>query len=123
MIYGVGLILLGLTCDPTLAALFTPLRPLGGRYDVCVTDGDRPDGYHYGEPEGVEPLDAFGTAGSFDRAKLAQLYGGRRVTVVRGWRQDGNLFESVTLLSPYPNNDLSELRQGTMIIRWITERP
>src|SRR5262245_16474373 len=98
MIYAILLILLALTgsleeavCDPALARLFAPARPVLGRYEVCTTAAaleEQPaDGFTYGGVEHLEALDIFGTAGSYDRAKLAQLYNGRRARVLRGWRQ------------------------------------
>ena len=53
----------------------------------------------------LEPLDAFGAAGPYNRAALARLYAGKRVRVARGWIERGDRFESVTLLSPYPGCD------------------
>jgi hypothetical protein len=142
MIYGITLILLALsaaqevaprrdihsTCDAAFEALFTPKSSPDGRYEVCVTDETVSSGRtvtesaRLAEPERLEPLDAFGTAGSYSRSRLVQLYGGRRVTVQRGWREDDGRFESVTLLSPYPDPTLTRLHSGTMIIRWISER-
>jgi hypothetical protein len=136
MIYAIRLILLALlpaaasgvpeVCDPALAALFTPARPRLGRYEVCVVqapiESGRPNGPKYGEIEYLEPLDAFGTAGGYDRSRLAQLYGGRRVAVLRGWRQSEDDLESITALSPYPDASLTRLQTGTMIIRWIGPR-
>lgn len=96
-----------------------------GRYELCVSpdglEANRTDGTKYGEIEQLEPLDAFGSAGRYDRSKLVRLYGGRRVSVLRGWRQQGDRFESVTLLSPYPDAALTRLHPGTLIIRWIRE--
>src|SRR6266542_1596855 len=103
MIYAIGLIILGLApapqwvCDPALTALFTPSRPEVGRYEICTTPhgiGDvtamgAADGVHYGEMEALEPLDAFGAAGPYNRGALARLYGGSRVQVARGWAQRG----------------------------------
>ena len=133
MIYGITLILLALlalpegtpapACGPEWAGVFTPAEPRIGRYEVCVSDGGRPDGFRYAQPERLEPLDAFGTGGSFDRARLVQLFGGRRVTVVRGWRRDGNRFESITLLTPHPDPALTRLEPTTLMIRWISDRP
>jgi hypothetical protein len=136
MIYAITLILLVLStglqptasvaCDATLTDLFAP-RPGLGRYEVCVSadqlDAARPEGMKYGEIERLEPLDAFGRAGGYDRSKLVRLYGGRRVAVVRGWRQDAGRFASVTLLSPYPDAALTHLEPGTMIIRWTADVP
>jgi hypothetical protein len=72
--------------------------------------------------EALNPLDAFGAAGSYNRGALARLYGGSRVRVARGWAQRGDRFESVTLLSPYPDPSLTSLRPGTMAIEW-TQSP
>jgi hypothetical protein len=112
-----------LSCDPVLKALFTPARPQLGRYEVCTT----------GEPlaalarpqwrtETVQPLDAFGAAGSYDRAALSRLYGGRRVNVARGWTEHGDRFESVTLISPHPDATLTQLMPGTLVIRHVIIR-
>ena len=81
-------------------------------------EASKPEGFTFGEVERLEALDAFGAVGAYDRAKLAQLYGGQRVSVLRGWRRDGDAFESVTLLSPYPDSALSRLLNGTMRIRY-----
>jgi len=134
MIYAITLILLVLSaafqgapaavpCDPALAALFAPARPVWGRYEVCADAGPaRDDGWHWAQPEHLEALDAFGAAGTYDRSKLVQLYGGLRVTVQRGWRADASRFESATRLSPYPDSSLNRLHEGTLLIRWIIER-
>jgi hypothetical protein len=107
-------------CDPAFTRLFTPPHPQLGRYDVCTT----------GEPiaavarpgwriEAAPPLDAFGTAGAYDRAALVRLYGGRPVRVARGWRETEAGFESLTLVSPYPDPSFTRLESGTLIIRLI----
>jgi hypothetical protein len=120
------LTILAHTCDPILAELFTPARPHLGRYEACVTDEPiaraRQAGWQYGPPEQLEALDAFGSAGAYNRAALAQLYRGRRVEVVRGWRRDGARFESVTLLSPYPDASLRTLHEGTLVITFTLDR-
>jgi hypothetical protein len=130
MIYAIGLIILGFAphwvCDPALTALFTPARPEVGRYEICTTT-DRiddlvvlaaADGAHFGQAEALEPLDAFGAAGPYNRAALARLYSGSRVRVARGWAQRGNQFESVTFVSPYPDPSFTSLHAGTMAIRF-----
>src|SRR5262245_20581103 len=138
-----------LACDPALTRLFTPLHPQLGAYEVCTDDrapevvvasedksmegaapatpelaptaGERRRvHYSYGPIEAVEPLEAFGDVGTYDRAAVVRLYGGRRVAVARGWIRDGNRFESVTLVSPYPDASLSRLEPGTLVIRWVT---
>jgi len=127
-------------CDPAFARLFAPPHPRVGRYEVCVSadpltalvDPDWPI-------ETTGPLDAFGLAGTYNRAALVRLYGGRPVQVAFGWRRmegrigrsldrpidgqaDGTVdgtFESLTLISPYPDPTLTRLEPGTLIIRLI----
>jgi hypothetical protein len=89
-----------------------------GRYEVCTSDEPIDRAAAGWKIEALEPLEAFGAAGPYDRFAVARLYGGRRVQVARGWRQDGDRFESITLISPYPDAALNKLLPGTMIIRW-----
>ena len=115
-------------CDPSLAALFTPARPELGRYEVCTTAQSIEEvmqevGDRSAEIESLEALDAFGTAGPYNRAALARLYGGTRVRVGRRWQRLDDRFVSETLLSPYPDATLTHLNPGTMVIRWIAARP
>ncbi|HUC75879.1 MAG TPA: hypothetical protein VMS04_11340 [Vicinamibacterales bacterium] len=130
MMYAITLIILALSnswkagCDPAFLALFTPARSQYGSYEVCTTTesvektaAGHPN-IHLAEAERLEALDVFGAAGSYDRSKLAYLYGGRRATVVRGWRVLNNRLESLTFISPYPDVSLTRLNSGTMIIRW-----
>jgi hypothetical protein len=115
-----------LACDPELTPLFTPLHPQLGRYEVCVDAASldeagaaaRRDGFHLAPVEELEPLDAFGASGTYDRSALVRLYGGGRVKVIRGWRQNADAFESVTLISPYPDVSMTRLETGTLLIRW-----
>jgi hypothetical protein len=73
----------------------------------------RTPGAWQARPESAQ--DAFGTAGSFNRWLLAQLYGSRQARVVRGARMDrGRVVETWTLISPYPSTDLRTLHPGTM---------
>jgi|SRR5262245_293351 len=125
MIYALTLILLAAaagdtpeTCDPAFTALFTPMRPHVGRYQVCTSEAplDEPDA------ESIEALDAFGTAGTYDRARLARLYGGTRVRVARSWSENGREITSITRLSPYPDATLTRLLPGTMAIRFTVSR-
>ena len=118
------LFIIAQACDPMLASLFTLPRPEIGHYDVCtrsdsletVTAEGRTAGIQFGEVDAVEPLDGFGSAGAYNRFALVKLYGGIRVRVTRGWRQVGDRFESVTLLSPHPDASLTHLEPGTMVI-------
>jgi hypothetical protein len=124
MIYALSLILLALAppaapaqCDPALTALFTPLRPHLGRYEVCTLPTPLGE-----EGEALEALDAFGDAGTYDRARLARLYGGRRVQVTHSWTETGRELVSITRLSPYPDATLSRLVNGTLEIRFTVPR-
>ena len=118
-----------LSCDPALTALFTPPRPRLGRYEVCTTPdplervAEGSGEPHYSSNEMLEPLDAFGEAGPYNRAALTRLYAGRRVRVARGWIEHADRFESITLLSPYPDASLTRLVPGTMMIRWTILTP
>jgi hypothetical protein len=126
MIYAIALLMI---CDPSLTALFTPPHPQLGRYEVCTTSESIEQALAEGQPGGPrdaidpqEALDAFGTAGTYNRAALARLYGGTRVRVARRWQQRGDQFVSETLLSPYPDPTLTHLHPGTMVIRWFATR-
>ena len=121
MIYALTLILLGTSalgaaarCNPKLAALFTPMRPHVGRYEVCTAP--EPLGE---DSDAVEALDAFGAVGTYDRAKLARLYGGTRARVSRTWTRTSGEFVSITRISPYPDAALTRLIPGTLEIRFI----
>ena len=106
------------SCDPALAALFAPPSPHLGRYEVC-TSSEPIQALNGGPIEALEALDAFGSAGTYDRPALARLYGGTRVRVARGWTRQGDRFESVTRFSPYPDATLTHLLPGTLEVRFI----
>jgi len=117
-------------CDPLLTRLFTPPHPQLGQYEVCTTpdaierivaEGGPGNGVHFGEIEALSPAEALGAAGPYDRSAVARLYGARRANVARGWRQIGDQFEMVTLVSPHPDASLTRLESGTMVIRWNCE--
>ena len=67
----------------------------------------------------MAPLDAFGDAGSFNKAAVARLYRGQRPTVAHGWIKENGRFVSITLVSPYPDRQLRTLEPGTLIIRYF----
>ena len=148
MIYAHPLILLitaagdgAATCDPVLTALFTPLRPHVGRYEVCTTDAPLVTGraeiergrlYFQGHtyviqrgvldfvnPQRLDPL--FDIEAS-DRARLARLYGGTRARVARSWTRHGGAIVSITRISPYPDPAFSRLNSGTLEIRFTVSR-
>jgi hypothetical protein len=111
------------SCDPVFAELFTPRRPVLGRYEACTDPRPLADiAPADWVIEALEPADAFGGAGSYDHAALARLYGGRRARVARGWTETADRFEAVTLISPHPNATVTALEPGTLIIRWICDR-
>ena len=107
-------------CDPELVALWTPRHPQLGRYEVCTTSRALTE---VADPswkvETMAPLDAFGDAGSFNKAAVARLYGGRRPTVAHGWVEENGRFVSITLVSPYPDRRLRALEPGTLVIRYF----
>jgi hypothetical protein len=119
MIYATVLIMIAQTCDPALTVLFTPEKPRLGHYEVCTTEESIEAVADPGWTiEALDPLDAFGNAGSYDRFAISRLYGGRRARVAHGWRETGGRFESITLISPHPDASLTKLVPGTMMIIW-----
>jgi hypothetical protein len=111
-----------LVCDAALTALFTPARPQLGRYEVCTTPDPISEVVEAGRDiASAAPLDAFGAAGAYDRAGLAQLYGGQRVRVAYAWTESAGRFESLTFISPYPDRSMRALLPGTLVIRHILE--
>ena len=116
--------------------LFAPFGTRAGAYRIFVTTlpldrvlgrlADDPSLLHppgAWVPAPVIPSDAFGQTGSYDRSRLARLYGARRAVVARGPRgAAGRPAEAWTLVSPYPNRELTRLESGTMLIvvdlRW-----
>jgi|KBSSwiStaDraftv2_1062776.scaffolds.fasta_scaffold666203_2 hypothetical protein len=113
---------IGRICDPALTTLFTPQKPLLGRYEVCTDSRPLPGLASDWKVESLESGDAFGMAGSVDRAALARLYRGTRAQVARGWTLTADRFETMTLVSPYPNARLTQLEVGTLMIRWVCDR-
>jgi hypothetical protein len=109
--------LLGCDPSPALAELFTPPYPIVGRYELCTTAQPiaalAPGTMRI---EAVEPLEAFGSAGSYDRFAIVRLYGGTRAQVARRWTEQEAELESETFISPYPDATLTRLVPGTMII-------
>jgi hypothetical protein len=106
-------------CDEGLTKLWTPLRPQLGRYEVCTSP--QPLSALAGPGwlvETLPPLDALGGAGPYRRPAVARVYGGRQPAVARGWVERDGRVVSITLISPYPNRDLTALEPGTLIIRY-----
>jgi len=111
---------LAVTPAQTLAALFTPARPVLGRYEVFVT-AEPIGNLAKGPIEALEAVDAFGLAGPYDRAALVRLYRGVRAQIARSWTVQGGDFESLTFISPYPDPSFRQLLSGTLTIRWICD--
>jgi hypothetical protein len=115
---------------PGYLRLFAPFGARAGAYRIFVTTlpidtllgrlAQDPSLLHppgSWVPAPVLPADAFGQTGSYDRFRLARLYGARRPVVARGPRgADGRPAEAWTLVSPYPNRDLTRMESGTMLI-------
>jgi hypothetical protein len=101
---------------------------VAGRYEVCTTSAPLEDvlrgageGLHLGAVEAVDPLEAFGAAGPYDRSALSRLFGGQRARVAHGWLVDGRSLISVTYVSPHPNRTFTTLEPGTLVIRYVLE--
>jgi hypothetical protein len=113
---------------PDLARIFTPLTADPGRYTVSTTPrviGELVADLKTCDPapaEGAwslthpEAHEAFGQAGIYDRSRLAQLFGGRRLTVARGSLRTPGGRSAFTVISPYPDPAMTRIEPGTMII-------
>jgi hypothetical protein len=118
------------TPDSALTRLFTPISAPRGRYVVYrserpVADIARglraldltpaPGAWEPNRPEGH---DAFGQEGSYDRSRLARLFRGQRVTLIRGSLVKDDRRVAYTLISPFPDASLRHIEPGTMIIEF-----
>src|SRR2546425_11925386 len=125
MMYATLMIMIAQTCDPALTVLFTPPPPRVGRYEVCTSiDPIEAVAERGWTIEALEPLDAFGSAGPYDRFAVSRLYGGRRVQVAHGWHERDGEFESITLISPYRSEEhTSELQSlAYLVCRLLLEK-
>lgn len=122
------------TPAPALARVFTPRDVSDGVFTVTVMEqpmesawkavrqsfegfemATGPDGHPAFVEE--EPLTTFGSSGRYNRSKLARLYAGRRAMVARSpVTRDGRAVASLTLISPYPDATLQQLKPGTLAI-------
>jgi hypothetical protein len=115
---------------PEYLPLFTPPRAPVGAYSTYVSKLDidaavtriRRDPAAASVPgawqvHALIPFDAFGQSGGYDRWKVARLYGAKRARVARGPRmENGQVVESWTLVSPYPDALVQRLEPGTLLI-------
>ena len=111
-----------------LARIFTPLTAPADAYAVTTTSrqiADLAAALKACDPAPVEGAwqvtrleahDAFGQAGIYDRLRLAQLFGGRRLDVVRGSLARDGARDGYTLISPYPDASLTAVNPGTLVI-------
>ena len=83
------------TVETSITQLAAELRSLDG--------APAPGAWQVTHPEARE---AFGQAGLYDRFQLAELFGGQRLSVVRGSLAVGGYRTAYTLISPYPDGTL-----------------
>jgi hypothetical protein len=106
-------------CTPDLRERFAPAESRGGHtFEVCSSARsiDELTGAGWVSEEAVA-ADAFAGVDPLVRRALALLYGGRRLNVVRGWRDEGGQRVAVTLVAPQPDVSLRRLIPGTLILR------
>ena len=115
---------------PQYVRLFAPLHAHTGSYRAYVSSRSMGDVLRQlgSDPSLLNPpgawtpaallsSEAFGLSGSYDRAKLARLYGARRALVARGPRGGGGRpTQAWTLISPYPERSFERLEPGTLLI-------
>ena len=116
--------------DTALTRLFTPLAVPPGTYVVyssaetietltarlrALDPSPAPGAWEATRPEAHG---AFGQEGLYDRGRLARLFNGKRVTVVRGSLTGEGRRLAYTLVSPYPDATLSRIVEGTMVIEF-----
>jgi hypothetical protein len=113
---------------PELARIFTPLTAPPGVYVVMATNRpirDVADSLAACDPSppagawkvtATEAHEAFGQAGIYDRLRLAQLFGGKRLDVVRGALAHDGARDAYTLISPYPDAAMTTTNGGTLVI-------
>jgi hypothetical protein len=120
----------GFTEAPLFVSLFTPRGVPDGTYRTYVSseplatilpklaaDPSLRHGNGSFEAQSVIAADAFGQSGTYNRWKVALLYGAQRVRVARGPRlENGRVVEAWTLISPYPDTELNQLNPGTLLI-------
>jgi hypothetical protein len=122
---------------PDLGRLFLPRHAPAGSYQMTVLDmpieaatdqvmaalapGTKRDPQSAAwNVTRVDPLEAYGDAGLYNRPRLARLYTGRPALLVRApITRDGRVVASVTLISPHPDAALTRLSPGTLAILFL----
>jgi hypothetical protein len=116
--------------DAALTRLFTPISAPPGQYVVYRSDRpidalaaelkalDPEPAPGAWEPTRPEAHDAFGQEGPYDRSRLARLFRGKRVTLIRGSLKEGRHRVAYTLVSPFPTPSMDAINDGTMVIRF-----
>ena len=125
---------------PELAAIFLPRAAPPGAYQVTVLDEpiesvrerlrrEWAPGTSESIPPGswtvkrVEPLVAFGEGGRYNRSRLSRLFTGRPAHLVRApISRDGRVVASLTLISPCPNADLTQLTPRTLALLFLVDK-
>jgi len=108
----------GAACSDELRHRFAPADPDGvDRFIVCRSTRaiEALAGPQWTTLDAVVD-DAFPAVAPSVRRALALLYRGRRLQVVRGWRTTAGRLESVTLVAPPPDDAVTRLAPGTMIV-------
>ena len=113
---------------PELGRIFTPLTAPPGAYTVATTNRaiadlaaalkicDAAPAEGAWRVTRLEAHEAFGQAGIYDRLRLAQLFGGTRLEIVRGSLAHDGGRDGYTLISPYPDASLTAVTPGTLVI-------
>jgi hypothetical protein len=113
---------------PTLARLFLPPAAPPNAYALYVSERniwtlagqlralDVQPVAHAWQVQQTNPFEGFGAEGRYDRVRLARLFLGRRLRVARGSLNEAGVLRGYTLLSPYPDETLTRLMPGTMVI-------
>lgn len=122
--------------SPALTRRLTPSSVPEGTYRIYVSDATLEaqletlralDAAHAPGEWEVAEADVLGVlaagAGVSDRARLARLFGGRRLHVARGAIEDGTRLVAYTVVSPHPDATLHSIDGGSLVIVFDVPRP
>jgi hypothetical protein len=115
--------------EPSLLQLSAPPGPTRALFEMRsfeetvervtrqIAEAIRPCTVGTWSSETLSAADAVGPFGQVDPWKLTELFGARRVTVRRAPLSEGNrVTRSLTLISPYPDANLTHILPGTLLI-------